>query len=88
MDKDTAQTSSSLIDRVAEAIRVEMAGNRSAHPDPHEMARAAIEAMREPTEGMIRYGGVRVQGARDEAEAVARSVYKAMMATALAPSER
>ena len=45
-----------MIERVARAIRDETATNRSISPDTRDLARAAIEAMRTPTDGMIEAG--------------------------------
>jgi hypothetical protein len=42
----------SMVERVATAILKEQETNRSAFPDMRDLARAAIEAMREPTEAM------------------------------------
>lgn len=45
-----------MIEKVAEAILREQQNNRSAFPDNRDLARAAIEAMIEPTERMIAEG--------------------------------
>lgn len=47
---------SEMIERVAKAILDEQRKNRSAFPDNRDLARAAIEAMREPAEGMVDAG--------------------------------
>ena len=45
---------SEMIERVAKAILKEQQTNRSAFPDSRDIARAAIEAMREPTSAMAK----------------------------------
>lgn len=47
---------SEMIERVAQAILQEQQTNRSAFPDTRDLARAAIEEMRRPTEAMITAG--------------------------------
>lgn len=44
---------SEMIERVAKAILEEQRKNRSGFPDNRDLARAAIEAMREPTKAML-----------------------------------
>lgn len=68
-----------MIERVAEAIVV--ASNREM--SPNKIARAAIEAMREPTEAMQLEGLAVVCKAPVSEAALPREVWRAMIAAAL-----
>jgi hypothetical protein len=93
-------TEQSMVERVARAIWVarEMGFSprlRRMEPDDIDMstgtwatclaqARAAIEAMREPTAGMLRYGAQHIPDTQHNTEVCALDVYQAMVDTALA----
>lgn len=81
---------SEMIERVAKAIAAEVAGCPITPEIPHTaylpVARAAIQAMREPTKEMAEEGGYLVAGERANPED-ARNVWIEMIGVALQASE-
>lgn len=83
-----------MVERVARALHESMSqqdimGYLDAKIDAEVLARAAIEAMREPTEAMKLAGEVPIinSGSQDDAWSLSQGTYRAMIDAALA-SER
>lgn len=72
---------SEMVDRVAKALEARLKGNEFLSYE--DAARAAIEAMRQPTQAMIEAGAV---GSGEDSEAVAEGAWEYMIDAALKPA--